>query len=118
LTVATPHIGDGQWSAAAMPPTGPSATGTQVPGLSARSESGRAIGAALRSPGSDGFIRRKPMGLWDETPTAAQAAVGVSVCGAPPESRIVLETDERARLVADLLRELTEFVPGSAALLR
>jgi hypothetical protein len=111
-------LGDGQWSAAAMPRTEPSATGTQVPGSSARSESGRAIGAALRSPGSDGFIRRKPMGLWDETPTAAQAAVGVSVCGAPPESRIVLETDERARLVADLLTELAEAVPGSAALLR
>src|SRR5215207_8777798 len=53
-------------------------------GSSARSESGRAIGAALRSPGSDGFIRRKPMELWDETPTAAQAAVGVSVCGVIP----------------------------------
>src|SRR5687768_9666560 len=75
-------------------------------GLSVRSESGRAIGAALRSPGSDGSIRRKPMELWDETPTAAQAAVGVSVCGAPPEIRIVLETVERARLVVDLLTEL------------
>jgi hypothetical protein len=48
--------------------------------LSARLESGRAIGAVIRSPESDGFIRRKRMGLWDETPTAAQAAVGVSVC--------------------------------------
>jgi hypothetical protein len=58
------------------------------------------------------------MGLWDETPTAAQAAVGVSVCGAQTENGIVLETDERARHVADLLRELAESVPGSAALLR
>jgi hypothetical protein len=31
---------------------------------------------------------------------------------------IVLESDERARLVADLLRELTAAFPGSAALLR
>jgi predicted nucleotidyltransferase len=34
------------------------------------------------------------------------------------ENSIVLETDERARLVADLLAELTAAVPGSAALLR
>jgi hypothetical protein len=58
------------------------------------------------------------MELWDETPTAAQAAVGVSVCGAPPEIRIVLETEERARLVVDLLTELPATVAGSVALLR
>jgi predicted nucleotidyltransferase len=58
------------------------------------------------------------VGLQDETPMAAQAAVGVSVSGAPPENGIVLETDERARLVADLLTELVAAVPGSAALLR
>jgi predicted nucleotidyltransferase len=34
------------------------------------------------------------------------------------ENAIVLETDERARLVADLLTELAAAVPGSAALLR
>src|SRR5918997_4614004 len=33
MTVATPHIGDGQWSVAAMLRTEPSATGTQVPGV-------------------------------------------------------------------------------------
>jgi hypothetical protein len=31
--VATPHIGDGRWSVAAMPRTEPSTTGTQVPGV-------------------------------------------------------------------------------------
>jgi predicted nucleotidyltransferase len=40
------------------------------------------------------------------------------VSGAPTENAIVLETDERARLVADLLTELAAAVPGSAALLR
>jgi predicted nucleotidyltransferase len=40
------------------------------------------------------------------------------VCGAPPENSIVLEIDERARIVADLITELAEAVPGSAALLR
>jgi predicted nucleotidyltransferase len=34
------------------------------------------------------------------------------------ENRIVLDTDERARLVADLLAELTAAVPNSVALLR
>ena len=36
----------------------------------------------------------------------------------PVENGIVLETDERTRLVAELLTELTTVVPGSAALLR
>jgi hypothetical protein len=75
------------------------------------------------------------MELWDETPTAAQAAVGVSVCGGisvdpqfnfsslllselPMGNSIALESDERARLVADLLRELMSAFAGSAALLR
>jgi hypothetical protein len=40
------------------------------------------------------------------------------VCGAQTENGIVLETDERARLAADLLTELAAAVPGSAALLR
>jgi hypothetical protein len=34
------------------------------------------------------------------------------------ENGIVLETDERMRLVADLLTELAAAIPGSAALLR
>jgi len=75
------------------------------------------------------------MELWDETPTAAQAAVGVSVCGGisvdpkfnfstlllsefPTGNGIALESDERARLVADHLRELMSAFAGSAALLR
>jgi predicted nucleotidyltransferase len=58
------------------------------------------------------------MELRDETPTAAQAAVGVFVSGMPVENGIVLETDERTRIVADLLTELAAAVPGSAALLR
>jgi hypothetical protein len=33
LVVATPHIGDGQWSVAAMSRTEPSITGAQVPGI-------------------------------------------------------------------------------------
>ena len=37
---------------------------------------------------------------------------------APAENGILLETDERARLVTNLLRELAAAVPGSAALLR
>jgi hypothetical protein len=40
------------------------------------------------------------------------------VCGAQTENGIVPETDERARLVADLLTELAAAVPGSAALVR
>ena len=48
------------------------------------------------------------MELWDETPTAAQAAVGVSVSGAPGENGIVLATDERLRLAADSHRLRTE----------
>jgi predicted nucleotidyltransferase len=40
------------------------------------------------------------------------------VSGAPPENGIVLKTDHRTRLVADLLRELLAAVPGSAVLLR
>ena len=57
------------------------------------------------------------MGLWDETPTAAQAAVGVSVSGVPGENGIVLEGDEQARLVADLATGLAA-VPNSVVLLR
>jgi hypothetical protein len=40
------------------------------------------------------------------------------VCGAPTETGIVIESDERVRLVADLATGLTAAVPGSAALLR
>jgi len=40
------------------------------------------------------------------------------VSGALTEYLIVLETNERARLVADLLTELVAAVPGSAVLLR
>jgi hypothetical protein len=58
------------------------------------------------------------MELWDETPTAAQVAVGVFVSGMPVENGIVLKPDERTRLVADLLTEVAATVPGSAALLR
>jgi hypothetical protein len=58
------------------------------------------------------------MELWDETPTAAQAAVGVSVSGAPTQNNIVSESDERVRLVADLSAELVAAIPGSAVLLR
>ena len=85
------------------------------------------------------------MGLWNETPTAAQAAVGVSVFSVLPgsmrfssdfarrdlrlgcagtrslrdlalENGIVLETKERTRLVTDLLTQLAAAVPGSEAL--
>ena len=47
-----------------------------------------------------------------------QAAVGVFVSGTRVENGIVLESDERARLAADLLAELAAAVPGSAAQLR
>ena len=73
------------------------------------------------------------MELWDETPTAAQAAVGVSVCGrisVDPQfnvsslllselamgKNIALESDERPRLVTNLLRELMSAFAGLAAL--
>ncbi|HEX2282044.1 MAG TPA: hypothetical protein VHG52_09825 [Thermomicrobiales bacterium] len=49
---------------------------------------------------------------------AAQAAVGVFVSGRRVENNTVLETGERARLVAGLLAELTAAVPGSTALPR
>ena len=48
------------------------------------------------------------MELWDQTPTAAQAAVGVSVAGAPTENGVALECDARFRLAADNHRLLTE----------
>lgn len=53
--------------------------GTRTPASETRSGSGRAIGAANRSPGPDGAIRRTPMELRNQAPMAAQAAVGVLV---------------------------------------
>jgi hypothetical protein len=40
------------------------------------------------------------------------------VSGVPAENGIVLETEERARLVADLLTQLAAAIPGSTALPR
>jgi hypothetical protein len=118
MTVATPHIGDGQWSVAAMLRTEPSTTGTRTPGVE------RSIGerpSNRRGIPVTGIRRIYPpeaSGALGQTPTAAQAAVGVSVCGELSENSIVFESDERVRFVADLSAELVPAIPGSAVQLR